>query len=188
MGFIVLLAIIALPILFVVFIYNNLIGKKNKVEYAFSSIDVMLKKRRDLIPNLIDTVKEYMVHERELLTEITQLRSQAMSGGISDEEMFHVEKKLSGRMGQFKIAVENYPDLKANQNFLNLQASLNDVEEQISASRRAYNAAVMEYNNAIEMFPSNILANKMGYLRRPSFEIPEVERQNVDVKALFNRE
>jgi len=138
-----------------------------------------------LIPNLVAAVREYMTHERELLEKITELRSAVMQEGVSDEDRFDMENKLSGMLGQLKIAVENYPDLKANQNFLHLQASLNEVEEQISASRRAYNASVMNYNNGVEMFPTSFFARMMGYQRRASFEIPPEERENVDVGEMF---
>lgn len=183
----ILLGIVAIVVLWGIATYNGLINKKNGVEYAFSSIDVMLKKRRDLIPNLIASVKEYMGHEKELLTKVTELRSQIIKAeeGGSEEERFNLENKLSGMLGQIKVAVEAYPDLKANENFLQLQASLNEIEEQISASRRAFNGAVYDYNNAIEMFPSNVIAGMMNYKRKASFEIPETERENVNVAELF---
>lgn len=187
MGLIALGAIILLPILIFIVIYNGLISKKNNVEYAFSSIDVMLKKRRDLIPNLVDSVKQYMQHESSLLTQITELRNSVMKAPEGSSEQFNLENKLSAALGQMKIAVENYPDLKANTNFLQLQAALNEVEEQISASRRAFNAAVYDFNNGVEMFPSNIVAGMMGYKRKDSFEIPEAERTNVNVGEMFKK-
>jgi len=165
--------------------YNGLISKKNKVEYAFSSIDVMLKKRHDLIPNLVAAVKQYMTHERELLTQVTALRTEVMNPKLSEAQRFQAEGKLSSMLGKVQVAVENYPDLKANTNFLQLQAAMNEVEEQISASRRAFNASVYDYNNSVEMFPTNILAGIMGLRRRASFEITETERANVDVSQLF---
>lgn len=177
--------IVLLLIIIVISLRNSLINRKNKVEYAFSSIDVMLKKRRDLIPNLVASVKEYMTHERELLSKITELRSQVMQENLPDNQRFDLENQIGGMLGRLRIAVEAYPDLKANTNVLQLQASLNEVEEQISASRRAYNAAVLSYNNAVEMFPTSIFANSMGYERKASFEIPQAERENVNVKELF---
>lgn len=182
----IILGIVGFIILVFILIYNGLISKKNQVEYAFSSIDVNLKKRHDLIPNLIAAVKEFMKHEEKLLVGITELRAQAMNPNISEGERLDAEGKLSSSLGALNVAVENYPDLKSNTNFLQLQASLNEVEEQISASRRAYNAAVMDYNNGLEMFPSNIVAGMMRYKRKESFEIPEMERANIDVKGLFN--
>jgi len=187
MGFLILAAIILLPVLILIVIYNGLISKKNNVEYAFSSIDVMLKKRRDLIPNLIESVKNYMQHERGLLTQITELRNSVMKAPEGSKEQFDLENKLGSALGQVKIAVENYPDLKANQNFLQLQSALNEVEEQISASRRAFNASVFDFNNGVEMFPSNLVANMLGYKRKASFEIPETERENVNVGEMLKK-
>ena len=174
-----------LVVIIIVSMYNGLIAKRNNVEYAFSSIDVMLKKRHDLIPNLVAAVKQYMTHERGLLTEITALRTEVMNPNLSDEQRFQSEGKLSSMVGKVQVAVENYPDLKANPIFLQLQAAMNEVEEQISASRRAFNASVNSYNNGVEMFPTNIIAGMMGLRRRASFEIAEVERQNVDINKLF---
>jgi len=174
-------------VLYIVILYNSLISKKNQVQNVFASVDALLKKRYDLIPNLVATVQKYMQHERGTLTEITELRAKAISGTLSDDEKVDLDNKLTKTLGGIMVAVENYPDLKANQNFLQLQASLNEVEEQISAARRAYNAAVTDYNNAVEMFPTNILASMMNYQRKKVFEIPDTERQNVDVKDLFNK-
>ncbi|MDX9701580.1 MAG: LemA family protein [Candidatus Auribacterota bacterium] len=178
--------IIAVILLMVVFMYNSLIGKKNQVENSFAGIDVMLKKRYDLIPNLVSAVKTYMKHEKDVLTEITELRSKAMQSNLSDDEKIQLDNKISRAIGGIMVAVENYPQLKANENFMHLQASLNEIEEQISASRRAYNAAVTDYNNAIEMIPTSILAGMMGYRRKELFEVTEAERKNVDVNTLFN--
>jgi len=177
--------IIGVILLFAVIFYNSLIGKKNQVKNVFGTIDALLKKRYDLIPNLISTVKTYMEHERGTLTEITELRARAVSGGLSDNEKVALDNKLSKMMGGIMVAVENYPDLKANQNFLQLQGSLNEIEEQISAARRAYNASVTDYNNAVEMFPTNIMASMMHYETKALFEITEKERQNVNVGELF---
>ncbi|MDM8568426.1 LemA family protein [Thiotrichales bacterium HSG1] len=166
-------------------LYNSLIDKKNQVDYAFGGMDVMLKKRYDLIPNLVKTVQKYAIHERELLEKITNLRSQAVHSNLSNEEKINLDNQLSGTIGQIMVAVESYPDLKANQNFLHLQASLNEVEEQISAARRAYNATVTDYNNGVEMFPTNIIAGMMKLKRKQVFTIAAPERQNVNVGELF---
>lgn len=168
-------------------LYNSLVGKKNQVENVFASIDTLLKKRYDLIPNLISTVKTYMQHERGTLTEITELRAKAISGNISDDEKVELDNKVTKALGGIMVAVENYPDLKANQNFMQLQRSLTEIEEQISAARRAYNASVTDYNNAIEMIPTNIMASIMHYQRKQVFEISQQERQNVNVKNIFNQ-
>jgi LemA protein len=170
-----------------VMLYNSLVGKKNQVENVFASIDAILKKRYDLIPNLVSTVQTYMQHEKSTLTEITEMRAKAVSGQMSDDEKVDLDNKLSKMMGGIMVAVENYPDLKANQNFIQLQKTLNEVEEQISAARRAYNAAVTDYNNAVEMLPTSIMASMMHYNRKKVFEISEQERQNVDVKQLFKK-
>ncbi len=184
MFIIVLLLIIVIP---PITIYNGLISKKNEVENVFGSVDAMLKKRYDLIPNLVNSVKTYMTHEKSTLTEITEMRSKATSGQLSDDEKVSLDNKMSGLMGGLMVAVENYPDLKANQNFLQLQGSLNEIEEQISAARRAYNATVTLYNNSVEMFPSNIIAGMMGYMRKAVFETSETERKNIDVGEMFNK-
>jgi LemA protein len=180
------LIIIIAVLLLIVILFNSLIAKRNAVNNAFAGIDAYLKKRYDLIPNLVAAVQKYMEHERGLLNEITELRSRAISGNISDSERVELDNIISRALGAINIAVENYPDLKANTNFLQLQASLNEVEEQLSAARRAYNAAVNSYNNAVQMFPTNLVAMIMGFKARPFFEASEAERQNVNVKNLFN--
>ena len=171
---------------FLILIYNNLVAKKNQVANAFSTIDVLLKKRFDLIPNLIKMVKRYMQHEVDVLTQVTDMRTKALSGHMTDAEMVEMDQKISGALGKIMVAVENYPDLKASENFISLQASLNEVEEQISAARRAYNASVKDYNNALEMFPSNIVAGLMRYQRKVFFEIDAREKQPVDVGQLLD--
>jgi len=172
-------------ILTVVFIYNSLIAKKNQVTNVFGTIDALLKKRYDLLPKLISTVKAYMEHEKSLLTEITEMRAKAVSGRLSDDEQVDLDNKLSKMLGGIMVAVENYPDLKANQNFLQLQRAMNEIEEQISAARRAYNAAVTAYNNAVEMFPTNVAASMMRYKLKKVFEISEEQREDVDAEKLF---
>lgn len=169
-----------------ILMYNSLVGKKNQVENIFASIDTQLKKRYDLIPNLVASVSKYMEHEKSLLEEVTKLRSEANRPNISDEQKIKLDAKITSALGSIMIAVENYPDLKANENVMHLQRTLNEVEEQISAARRAYNQAVTDYNNAIEMIPTNIMASMMGYTRKEVFEIPQNERKNVNVKELFN--
>jgi LemA protein len=186
MTLIPIITAIGVVLLLVVFIYNNLVSARNHVENAFGSIDAMLKKRYDLIPNLVETVKVYMKHEKDTLNQITELRTKATSGTISHDDKVGLENQLSGMMGKVMVAVENYPDLKASEQFTMLQRSWNETEEQISAARRNYNSAVTRYNNAIEKFPSNILAGMFNHKRKPVFVIPEVERQNVSAKTMFN--
>jgi LemA protein len=175
-------------LLFLIFmgIYNGLVRKRNEVENTFGAIDAMLKKRYDLLPNLVATVKEYMKYEAGVLTQITELRAKATSGNLSSDEKVVIENELARKMGSIMVAVENYPDLKANQNFMQLQGSWNEIEEQISAARRAFNAAVTIYNNSVEVFPSNIIALMFSFKRKHVFEIDESERQNISAKNLFN--
>ena len=182
----IILVIVGVLALICVLIYNSLIRKKNDVENAFASIDTQLKKRYDLLPNLVETVKVYMKHESGTLEEITRLRAQAISPDISSDQKVDIENQISKQIGGIMVAVENYPDLKANENFMHLQRTWNEIEEQISAARRAFNAAVTTFNNAVEMFPTSIFANMMNYTRRQLFEIPDTERQNVSAKELFN--
>lgn len=183
--------IIAGGTLFVLLIWgvttnNALIGKRNSVENAFSSIDVMLKKRHDLIPNLVASVKSFANHEKELLSNITALRSKAMEPNLSSDEKIGVENKLTGMLGQLRVQMEAYPEIKSDQNYLQLQASLNETEEQISAARRAFNASVNDYNNKVEMFPSSIIAGMKKFKRKASFEAMPTERQNVNVGDLLS--
>jgi len=180
----IVLGIIAL---IAVLMYNSLINKKNQVENIFGAVDAVLKKRFDLIPNLVASVAQYMEHEKSTLEKITELRAQAMKPGISDDQKITLDTKLTAALGAINVAMESYPDLKANENVMHLQRSLNEAEEQISAARRAYNQAVTDFNNAIEMFPTNMMAGWMNLQRKAVFEITTTERQNVDVGALFTK-
>lgn len=182
----VLIAAAFILLLSALLIFNSLIRRKNDVENSFASIVVMLRKRYDLIPKIVETVKAYMNYERELLTEITELRIKALPQTLTAEERVQVENRLSARLTDLLVAVENYPDLKASTNFLQLQGTLNEVEEQLAASRRAFNAAVTIYNNSIEIFPSNIIASMMQYKRRSFFEIPAAKREEVSSKPPVN--
>ncbi len=181
----ILIALIIL-VLALVNMYNGLIKKKNDVEQAFSDIDVYLKKRHDLIPNLVETVKAYMTHEKDLLTKVTELRAKAMNPSLSMNEKVEAENQLGQTLGNIMVAVENYPELKANENFLKLQSSIENIELEISKARLVYNAKVTTFNNAVEMFPTNIMARFMSYSPKEYFIIPEAERKNIDVKNLFN--
>lgn len=181
---IITLSVIGFLILVYIFIYNGLVSKKNQVEYAEGSINTMFKQRYDLIPNLVATVKQYMQHERGLLEKLTELRSGNV-GQWNVNSINEWEKKYESTMKMFQVTVENYPDLKAGQQFLQLQASLNECEAQLAASRRTYNAAVMEYNNALEMFPSNFVASMMRYQRKTMIEASQQERQTPNVGNLF---
>ncbi|MDY0078242.1 MAG: LemA family protein [Bacteroidales bacterium] len=185
---ILLISVLAVAVILgvaVISMYNGLIRRRNEVDNAFGGMDVQLKKRYDLIPNIISTVKQYATHERELLEKVTEMRAQATSGNLSQEEKVALDNQISAGMKGIMVAVENYPDLKANENFLNLQRTLNEVESQISAARRTYNAVITIYNNGIQTFPQNTIAGMMNMQRKEVFVIPETERQNVDVKAMF---
>jgi LemA protein len=165
--------------------YNGLIRRRNEVDNAFGGMDVQLKKRYDLIPNLVATVKQYAAHEKELLTQVTEMRAKATGGKLSADEQVALDNQISAGMKSIMVAVENYPELKASDNFINLQRTLNEVESQISAARRTYNAVITDYNNGIQTFPQSIIAGMMKMTRKEVFVIPETERQNVDVKNLF---
>lgn len=166
-------------------LYNSLISKKNAVNNAYASVEVYLKQRHDLIPNLVAAVKEYMKHEREVLERITQLRSALINKDLPEQKKFQMESELSRLMQKIILSVENYPKLKANENFLHLQQTLNEVEEKIAASRRFYNTAVTDFNNALEMFPTNLIAKILKLEKRNWFEITEEEREALDLNKLF---
>ncbi|OHD97175.1 MAG: LemA family protein [Sulfurimonas sp. RIFCSPHIGHO2_12_FULL_36_9] len=180
------LIILIVLALILVLMYNSLIAKKNQVENIFASVDTVLKKRYDLIPNLVASVSKYMEHEKSLLEEVTKLRAEATKPDISDAHKIALDAKISSALGSIMVAVENYPELKANENVMHLQHTLHEIEEQISAVRRAYNQSVTDYNNAIEMVPTSFMASLMNYRRKQVFEIVENERKNVDVKELFS--
>lgn len=167
------------------FIYNGLIGKKNEVSNALGGLDAQLKQRYDLIPNLVSSVKQYMKHESKTLEKIVELRTQCLKLDIPLEEKQELNKEISKSISGLLVQVENYPELKANHSFIKLQDTLLSVEESIAAARRFYNSAVTDYNNALEMFPSNVLAKWMKLQRKEVFTIPETERANVNVENLF---
>lgn len=179
---IITLGVILLLVAFVVVIYNSLVGLRNQVNNAWSQIDVQLKRRHDLIPNLVETAKGYMTHERETFEAITKARSQAM-GANTVGEAGQAEGMLSEALSKFMLVVENYPELKANQNFLAIQEELTSTENRISFARQAYNDGVMVFNNKVEMFPSNIIAGTFNFPKREFFEIEnKAEREAPQVK------
>lgn len=180
----IIVIILIVAVVFVVLGYNSLIQKRNMVNDAFSSIDAELKKRFDLIPNIVSSVSSYMKHEAGLFEKITALRARALFSKNADETIAY-DTETSSLLKQIVVSVENYPQLKANENFLHLQGTLNNLEEKISAARRAYNAAVYALNNAIQMFPTNILASLMKLTARKFFEVSEAEKNNVMVDTLF---
>jgi LemA protein len=182
----VILLLVCIIFMVGVRIYNSLIAQKNQVSKSFSTVDVLLKKRWDLIPNLVAVVKNHMQFEQQTLAEITRLRSQVMSGDISNDQRLTLENQISRTMGNIVVQIENYPELKSDRHVTQLLESLNETEEQISAARRFYNTAVTEYNNALEMFPSNLVANYMRYQAKELFVTPAEERNNVNVGELLN--
>ncbi len=183
----ILLAAIAFIVLYVVYAYNTLVTWKNRVKEAWADIEVQLKRRMDLIPNLVETVKAYASHEKTVLEEITKARA-AMINAQSPEEYAAAENMLSSALKSLFAVSENYPDLKASQNFLELQKELSDTENKIQAARRFYNSTVMEYNTKLEIFPSNIIANIFNFNKAEFFELDEDEKEkaNDPVKLNFN--
>jgi LemA protein len=177
----ILLIVLAVLAAWIVGVYNGLIKLKNRVDEAWSDIDVQLKRRYDLIPNLINTVKGYATHERELFENVTKARTEAMNAG-SPAEKEKAENMLSGTLKTLFAVSENYPDLKANQNFLELQRELSDTENKIQASRRFYNGNVRDFNTKIEVFPNNIIAGQLKFAKREFFEAEENEKENVKVE------
>ena len=176
-GLLVVIGAIVLAAVFVIGIYNALIRLRNQVDNAWSQIDVQLKRRHDLIPNLVETAKGYMEHERGTFEAITEARSRAM-GANTPAEAGKAEGALTDALSKFMLVVENYPDLKANQNFLSLQETLTSTENKIAFSRQGYNDQVLFYNNKIQMFPSNIIAGMFNFGKREFFEIEnEAERE-----------
>lgn len=169
--------IIGIVIVVLIIIYNTMLKKRNKVKTAFSSLDVMLKKRYDIMPNLVSMVQKYMTHESDLLTKLTELRAKTQNINSIDESI-EINNQIDDTMRKLNVSVEGYPDLKSNQNFLHMQAVLNDVEEQISAARRTYNAHVESYNTFIGMIPMNIFALIFRFKQYKLFEITEAEREN----------
>ncbi len=166
----VILGIIVVLILMVISLYNRLVRLRNTREQAFADVDVQLKQRHDMIPQLVDSVKGYMGHERGVLTEITEARANAMKA-TSINDKIAAENRLSTALDGLKVAVEAYPDLKASQNFMDLQNEIADIENKIAAARRFFNSATKELNVATELFPSNIIATLFNFKREPLFEL-----------------
>lgn len=162
-------------------VYNNLITSRNRVDEAWSDIDVQLKRRHDLIPNLVETVKGYATHENEVFQKVTQARSQAMQATTLDQKG-QAENMLSGALKSLFAVAESYPDLKASQNFLQLQSELSDTENKIQASRRFYNGNVRDFNTKIQIFPNNLIAGMLGFKKYDFFQIEAEEKETPQVK------
>ncbi len=180
----VILAILVVLIFVVIGLYNSLIKLKNRVDEAWSDIDVQLKRRHDLIPNLIETVKGYAKHEEKVLTEVTEARNMAMQAQDKGDskELAEAENTLSGTLKSLFALSESYPDLKANQNFLELQRELSDTENKIQAARRFYNTNVRDFNTKLQVFPTNIFGKMLGFQNRDYFEAEAEEKENIEVK------
>ena len=172
---IILLALVIVLLVFLSY-YNKIIRLENRIDNSWAQIDVQLKRRSDLIPNLMETVKGYMKHEKEVLENVTKARSAIMSAK-SPQENIDADNMLTGALKSLFAVSENYPDLKANQNFLNLQDELTHTEDKISYSRQHYNDTVLSFNNTIETFPGIIFAKRMGKKEREMLQIPEADRE-----------
>jgi LemA protein len=184
-GSILLLIVVAVLVLLVLYgiaVYNGLVSGRNQVEAAWGQIDVQLKRRHDLIPNLVEVAKDYMDYEQETLQQVIQARNGAVAaGGQSREAAIGAEGVLGAALGRLFALVENYPDLKANENVQRLMEELATTENRIAFSRQHYNDSVMSQNTRVESFPSNIVANSFGFTRAPYFEVPEAETAPVKV-------
>jgi LemA protein len=178
---ITLLVVAAGAILTGIMMVNSLIARKNQVEFAFAGIDAQLKKRYDLIPNLVAVAERYLGYEQEVLVELTRARTLALAEGHGTTELAALDNRVGRAITSLFAVAENYPTLRACEPFLELQGSLNEVEEQLAAARRAFNAAVTWYNNGCEQFPLSLAASYLGYRPRPWFEIAATEREPVRV-------
>jgi Uncharacterized conserved protein len=179
--FIASAGILILLIGYIISTYNRLVSNKNSLDESFSTMDVYLKKRWDLIPNLVETVKGYAKHEKDLFKEVTELRSKSYQD-LSIDEKNEINKRLTTTLNKLIAVAENYPELKANENFLDLSHELKNTEQDIANARKYYNANVKVYNNQVMIFPSNIIAKIFKFEKASMFEIEETERQNVKVE------
>jgi LemA protein len=177
----IILAIVAIVALWLIMTYNGLIRAKNHVDEAYSDIDVQLKRRYDLIPNLVNTVKGYATHEREAFENVTKARTAAMTAGTPAEKGV-AEATLAGTLKTIFAVAEAYPELKANTNFQDLQRQLEDTEDKVAYSRQFYNSNVLDYNTKVQMFPSNIFAGMFGFKEYEFFKADEADKKKVDVK------
>ena len=179
MPVLIVIGILVLIVIWLVSLYNGFVRLRNRRQNAFADIDVQLRQRHDLVPQLVDTVKGYAGHEKEVLTKITEARSAAMAATTIDGKIV-AEQQLSSALAGLKVQVEAYPDLKANQNFLQLQEELSDIENKLAASRRFFNAATAEYNNAVESFPGNLVARNFGFQKEIMFDLGTDTRKQME--------
>ena len=176
---IIVLVVIVLLVVWCISIYNNLVKLRNNRENAFANIDVQLKQRHDLVPQLVGAVKGYADHEKDVFMRVTEARSAAMSATNIDDKI-QAENALTSALSGLKVSLEAYPELKANQNFLQLQNELADIENKLAAVRRFFNSTTRELNNAVQTFPSNIFAGMFGFKKEQMFEIPTEQRAELD--------
>ena len=177
----IIIGIVVLLLIYVLVSYNGLVKLSNSVKEAFSTMDVYLKKRWDLIPNIVETVKGYAKYERETLESVVKLRNSAYDK-MSQDDKIAANGEISGVLSKLMALSENYPDLKANQNFLDLSSQLAKIEEDIANARKYYNAVVKNLNNKVQMFPSNIISKLFGYQEIKMFEIAEKEKENIKIE------
>ncbi|MBR6036421.1 MAG: LemA family protein [Bacteroidaceae bacterium] len=175
----IIIAVVVVLVIVVIGIYNNLVKLRNNRENAFADIDVQLKQRYDLVPQLVATVKGYASHEKELLETITAARSAAMSANSIDDKI-KADNMMTSALAGLKVQVEAYPDLKANQNFMQLQGELSDIENKLAAVRRYFNSATRELNNAVQTFPANLIAGMFGFHKEAMYEIEASQRAAVE--------
>lgn len=179
MAILIVVGIIVLIVIWVISLYNGLVRLRNRRQNAFADIDVQLRQRHDLIPQLVETVKGYASHEKEVFLKVTEARNAAMAATTIDGKIA-AEQQLTSALQGLKVQVEAYPELKANQNFLQLQEELSDIENKLAASRRFFNGATTEYNNAVESFPGNMIAKNFGFKREVMFDLGEDSRKQME--------
>lgn len=181
----ILVAILVVIAFWLISLYNSLVRLRNRRQNAFADIDVQLRQRHDLVPQLVETVKGYAAHEKDLLLRVTEARSAAVAARTIDDKIV-AEQQLTAALQGLKVQVEAYPDLKANQNFLQLQEELSDIENKLAASRRFFNGATTEYNNAVESFPGNLVARNFGFQREVFFDLGTESRKQMDEPPKIN--
>jgi LemA protein len=179
MPVLIIVGVIVILIIWIVSLYNGLVRLRNRRQNAFADIDVQLRQRHDLVPQLVETVKGYASHEKDLLLKVTEARTAAVAATTIDGKIA-AEQQLSSALQGLKVQVEAYPDLKANQNFLQLQEELSDIENKLAASRRFFNGATTEYNNGVESFPGNLIARNFGFLKEVMFDLGTDTRKNME--------
>ena len=185
MTLIIIIVVIVLIVLWLISLYNSLVKLRNRRQNAFADIDVQLRQRHDLVPQLVETVKGYASHEKELLMRVTEARTAAMAAGSIDDKI-KAEQQLTAALQGLKVQVEAYPDLKANQNFLQLQEELSDIENKLAAARRFFNGATTEYNNSVESFPGNLVARNFGFQRELFFDLGTESRKQMEEPPKIN--